>query len=214
MTKRQPAAAAPGPLEGYGQEFDDRVERRNAREAFRRYLEGLLPAERTKTLTALANAEPSVGAQQPRVQSRQWFLSESTWDAAALHARRVEVLRADPATAPTADGVLVIDETGDRTWGTKTAHLGRQEGGQHRQGRPGRGPGQRAGARCARLLAARRRAVHTHAALCHRDERPRLPDQAADRAGAGAAGGGGGHPVSGGGRRQLLRRERHRPHRT
>jgi DDE superfamily endonuclease len=127
MTKRQAATPAPGPLEAYAGQFDDLFERRNAREAFRRYLEGLLlPAERNKTLTALANAEPIVGAQQPRVQSLQWFLSESTWDAAALHARRVEVLRADPATAPTADGVLVLDETGDRKWGTKTAHIGRQ----------------------------------------------------------------------------------------
>ena len=40
--------------------------------------------------------------------------------------RRVAVLRTDPATAPDGSGVLVIDETGDRTWGTKTAHVGRQ----------------------------------------------------------------------------------------
>jgi SRSO17 transposase len=127
MPKRQPATPAPGPLEDYATAFDDLFERRNAREAFRRYLEGLLlPAERTKTLTALANAEPIIGAQQPRVQSLQWFLSESTWDAAALNARRVDLLRCDPATAPDADGVLVIDETGDRKWGTKTAHIGRQ----------------------------------------------------------------------------------------
>jgi len=127
MTKRQAATPAPGPLEAYAAAFDDLFERRNQREAFRRYLEGLLlPAERNKTLTALANAEPIVGAQQPRVQSLQWFLSESTWDAAAVEARRVELLRRDPATAPDADGVLVIDETGDRKWGTKTAHVGRQ----------------------------------------------------------------------------------------
>ena len=127
MTKRQAATPAPGPLERYTERFDDLFERRNQREALRRYLEGLLlPAERNKTLTALANAEPIVGAQQPRVQSLQWFLSESTWDAAAVNARRVELLRRDPATAPDAAGVLVIDETGDRKWGTKTAHVGRQ----------------------------------------------------------------------------------------
>jgi hypothetical protein len=127
MPKRQPATPAPGPLEDYATAFDDLFERRNAREAFRRYLEGLLlPAERNKTLTALANAEPIVGIHAPRVQSLQWFLSESTWDAAALNGRRVELLRRDPATAPDASGVLVIDETGDRKWGTKTAHIGRQ----------------------------------------------------------------------------------------
>jgi hypothetical protein len=127
MPKRQPATAAPGPLEDYAMQFDDLFERRNAREAYRRYLEGLLlPAERNKTLTALANAEPIVGIHAPRVQSLQWFLSESTWDAAALNTRRVELLRRDPATAPDDGGVLVIDETGDRKWGTKTAHIGRQ----------------------------------------------------------------------------------------
>jgi SRSO17 transposase len=127
MTQRQAATPAPGPLEAYAQQFDDLCGKRNQREAFRRYLEGLLlPAERNKTLTALANAEPIVGAQQPAVQALQWFVSESTWDAAAVAARRVELLRADPATAPDGAGVLVIDETGDRKWGTKTAHVGRQ----------------------------------------------------------------------------------------
>ena len=82
---------------------------------FRQYLAGLLlPAERNKTLTALANVEPVVGAQRPAAQRLQWFLSESTWDAAAVTARRLELLRADPATAPHAGGVLIIDETGDR----------------------------------------------------------------------------------------------------
>jgi hypothetical protein len=127
MTQRLAATPAPGPLEGYTRQFDALFGKLNQREAFRRYLEGLLlPAERNKTLTALANAEPIVGAQHPAVQALQWFLSESTWDAEAVTARRVELLRTDPATAPDAAGVLVIDETGDRKWGTKTAHVGRQ----------------------------------------------------------------------------------------
>lgn len=127
MPKRQAAIPAPGLLEDYSVQFDDLFERRNARDAFRRYLAGrLVPAERNKTLTALANAEPIVGIHAPQVQSLQWFLSESTWDAAALNARRVALLRQDPATAPDGDGVLVIDETGDRKWGTKTAPVGRQ----------------------------------------------------------------------------------------
>ena len=79
-----------------------------------------------KTLTALAQAEPVVGAQHPAVQRLQWFLSESTWDATAVTARRLEVLRADPSTAPHEGGVLIIDETGDRKDGDHTAHWGRQ----------------------------------------------------------------------------------------
>lgn len=78
-------------------------------------MDGLrLAAERNKTLTAWANAEPMVGIHAPPVQALQWFLSESTWAAAALTARRVALLGQDPATAPDVDGVLVIDETGDR----------------------------------------------------------------------------------------------------
>ena len=127
MTKRLPVTAAPAPLEEYAAQFDDLFVQRSQREGFRRYLEGLLlPAERNKTLTGLANTEPVVGAQHPRAQGLQWFLSESPWAADALNERRLALLRADPATAPDADGVLVIDEHGDRKWGHKTAHVGRQ----------------------------------------------------------------------------------------
>ena len=127
MTARRPVTPAPGPLEVYCQQFDALFGKQNQRESFRRYLEGLLlPQERNKTLTALANTEPVVGAQYPQAQGLQWFLSESTWDPDAVTARRLGVLRADALTAPTTRGVLVIDEHGDRKWGTKTAHVGRQ----------------------------------------------------------------------------------------
>ena len=122
-----PFPPLPDPLEAYAAQFDDLFTRSNQRAAFRQYLAGLLlPAERTKTLTALANVEPVVGAQAPAAQRLQWFLSESTWEAAAVTARRLEILRADAATAPHAGGVLIVDETGDRKDGPKTAHVGRQ----------------------------------------------------------------------------------------
>jgi hypothetical protein len=64
MTKRVPVEPAPGPLEDYAQSFDDLFANRAQREGFRRYLEGLLlPEERNKTLTALANTEP--GSRSP-----------------------------------------------------------------------------------------------------------------------------------------------------
>ncbi len=127
MTKRSPVSPAPGPLENYAARFDDLFGARAQRQAFRRYLEGLLlPAERNKTLTALANTEPVAGAQHKGAQSLQWFLSESTWDAQEINRRRVELLLEDPATAPNEGGALVIDETGDRKEGKKTAHVGRQ----------------------------------------------------------------------------------------
>ena len=59
----------PAPLEAYAAHFDALVSRANQREGFRQDLAGLLlPAERNKTLTALANTEPVVGAQQPAAQ--------------------------------------------------------------------------------------------------------------------------------------------------
>jgi hypothetical protein len=65
MTKRLPVSPAPRPLEGYATRFDDLFGARAQREGFWRYLEGLLlPAERNKTLTALANTEPVAGAQR------------------------------------------------------------------------------------------------------------------------------------------------------
>ncbi len=43
-----------------------------------------------------------------------------------MNARRLELLLADPATAPHGGGVLVIDDSGDRKDGTRTAHVGHQ----------------------------------------------------------------------------------------
>jgi hypothetical protein len=127
MTKRREIIPSPEPLEAYTKQFDDLFEKSNQREGFRRYLEGLLlPTERHKTLTGLVNTEPVMGAQLARAQKLQWFLSESTWDERKVQAERLTLLREDPATAPTSDGVLVIDETGDRKDGHHTAHVGRQ----------------------------------------------------------------------------------------
>ena len=127
MTPRLDIAPSPVPLEGFAAHFDHLFSRRNQRESFRRYLEGLLMGqERNKTLTALANAEPVVGALYASVQILQWFLSESCWQASAINAIRKKLLLENPQTAPTPQGALIIDETGDRKDGKKTAHVGRQ----------------------------------------------------------------------------------------
>jgi hypothetical protein len=127
MTKRLPSPPAPGPLEGYAARFDDLFSALAQRRGFREYLTGLLaPRDRNKTLTCLAGAEPVVGAGHPAVQRLQFFLSESVWDPEKINARRLDLLLADPTTAPHREGVLVVDDSGDRKDGTATAHVGRQ----------------------------------------------------------------------------------------
>ena len=127
MTRRVPCPPAPGLLEGYAAQFDDQLVSVAQRRALREYLHGLLlPRERNKTLTGLAGTEPVLGAQAPPAQRLQWFLSESAWDAEAVNERRLASLLADPVTRPHDNGVLIIDETGDRKDGTKTAHVAHQ----------------------------------------------------------------------------------------
>jgi SRSO17 transposase len=127
VTKRRACPPAPGPLEDYAAQFDRLLARLAQRRGLRAYLQGLLlPRDRNKTMTALVGAEPVVGAQHAAVQGLQWFLTESSWDHEQVNKRRLELLLGDPATAPHDQGVLVIDDTGDRKAGTKTAHVARQ----------------------------------------------------------------------------------------
>ena len=62
-----------------------------------------------------------VGAHHAAVQGLQFFLSESRWDHEQLNQRRIELLQADAATAPHDQGVLVLDDSGDRKDGRHTA---------------------------------------------------------------------------------------------
>ena len=120
ITNRLSVSPAPGPLEDDSARFDDLFRARSQREGFRRYLEDLLlPAERNKTLTALANTEPFKGAHRREAQSLQWFLSESGWEQEEINECRLELLFGEAATVPEEDGVLVTDEHGDRKWGKK-----------------------------------------------------------------------------------------------
>src|SRR5215216_6605485 len=113
MTKRLPCPPAPGPLEEYAARFDDLFGTLAQRRGFREYLQGLLlPRDRNKALTALAGMEPIVGAQGAPAQRLQFFLSESAWEAEAVNTRRLRMLRADPKTAPHAQGVPDTDATG------------------------------------------------------------------------------------------------------
>src|SRR5260370_18546464 len=115
MTKAIACPPAPGPVEGYAARFGDLFTHVAQRRGFREYLAGLLaPRDRNKTLTALAGAEPVAGAQLAAVQRLQFFLSEPRWGPEQVNAPRLELLRADPATAPHGGGGLGSDATADR----------------------------------------------------------------------------------------------------
>lgn len=127
MTARRSCPSAPGPLEGYAAHFDSLFHSLSQRHCFRIYLAGLLaPHDRPKTLTALAGAEPVVQAHTAPVQQMQFFLSESNWNADHIAQRTLQLLLADPLTAPASAGALVIDDTGDRKDGCATDHVARQ----------------------------------------------------------------------------------------
>jgi hypothetical protein len=127
MTARLPCAPAPGPLEDYARGFDDLFSIVAQRRGFREYLQGLLlPGDRNKTLTGLVGTEPVVGAQAAPAQRLQFFLSESSWDAAVVNRRRLDLLWAVEDLRPHAQGVLIVDDTGDRKAGSHTAYVARQ----------------------------------------------------------------------------------------
>ncbi|WEB45533.1 transposase [Streptomyces yunnanensis] len=88
----------------------------------------LAPRDRNKTLSCLAGVEPVAGAQHRAVQRLHSFLSEPRWDYERINARRLKLLIADRVTAPHEDGVLVMDDSGDRKDVQSTAHVGRLDG--------------------------------------------------------------------------------------
>src|SRR5207248_1237314 len=207
MTKPKPCPPAPGPLEGYAARFDDLFTHVAQRRGVRGYLAGVLaPRGRYTWLTALAGAEPVTGAGHPAVQRLQFFLSESRWDPERVNARRLELLLAGPATAPHSGGVLVIDDSGDRKDGAKTANVGHQWLG--RYGKTDNGV-----VTVTTVWADKRLYYPVHAVpytpakhFCEGEERPGVPDQAGHRRGPGHPGAGCGVRLPCGGRRQRLRR--------
>jgi O-antigen/teichoic acid export membrane protein len=128
----RPLSWPSGPLEQYAARFDDLFGSSAQQRGFRECLAVLLaPRDRNKPLTPLAGADPVAGNQDPARQQLQAFLSDPGWDPDQVNARRLRLLRADPATAPHGGGVLVLDDPGDGNDGVKTAHAGHQRLGRY-----------------------------------------------------------------------------------
>jgi hypothetical protein len=112
-TSRKPTAPTAEAIDRFCGHFDDLFCRLAERTAVRHYLIGLLlPRERNKTLTELAALVP--GADRQRLHH---FLHDAPWDPDALNARRLDLWRQHPGLGPHPNGVLIVDETGDRKRG-------------------------------------------------------------------------------------------------
>jgi SRSO17 transposase len=108
-TPRKPTVPTTEAIDQYCAHFDDLFARYEERTALRQYLIGLLlPREHNKTLVELAAIVPGA-----RRQALHHFMHDAPWDAAALNRRRLQQWRAHPVLGPHAQGVLIVDETGD-----------------------------------------------------------------------------------------------------
>jgi DDE superfamily endonuclease len=112
-TKRKPTTPTTEAVDQFCAQFDDLFNRWAARQAFRQYLIGLLlPREHNKALTVLASLVPDADR-----QALHHFLHDAPWDASALNKQRLALWLKRPDLAPHVQGVLIIDETGDRKRG-------------------------------------------------------------------------------------------------
>ena len=112
MSARLSCPPAPGPLEAYAMQFDSLLKTPAQSD---RVFARICPAGCCRTTGPRRSQHwlvPNLSS-RPRVQRLQFFLSEAAWDAEAVNAKRVALLKDEPATAPSAGGVLVIDDTGD-----------------------------------------------------------------------------------------------------
>jgi SRSO17 transposase len=109
-------------IDEFAAHFDSLFKRLSQRENFRYYLSGLVvPIETNKHLRGIAAAVP-----EANVESVQHFLVDAPWSAPALNAQRLALLQDHPLTRWHAEGVLIIDETGDRKKGKASAYVSRQ----------------------------------------------------------------------------------------
>jgi DDE superfamily endonuclease len=112
-TPRKPTNPTAQAIDRFCAQFDDLYCRVSERQAFRQYLIGLLlPREHNKTLTVLSSLVP--GANRQRLHH---FVHDSPWDCDAVNARRLSLWQQHRALGPHPDGVLIVDETGDRKRG-------------------------------------------------------------------------------------------------
>lgn len=121
----------------------------------------------------------------PLLTMSQGFRSESPWDNRRVQAERLKRLHEDPTTTPNAQGVVVIDKTGDRKGGHTTAQVAHQDLGK-RGSKRSRFHDQPV-SRGACVLSVRGRPLHCGEICCQRQKGSSGSHHAEDRTGTGEA---------------------------
>src|SRR5258708_9590890 len=122
MSARQETHPTAAAIEEFAGRFDPLFKRLSQRENFRYYLSGLmLPMETNKHLRGIAAVIPSANA-----EALQHFLVDAPWSLEAVNERRLALLQERVETGWHPQGVLIIDETGDRKKGDDSAYVSRQ----------------------------------------------------------------------------------------
>jgi SRSO17 transposase len=113
--------AMPPCFEKWCHRFDDVFNHQAQKKGFRHYLGGLLGESERKNLTQMSNNAVGVVYHQ-----LHHFLTEATWDRQKVNERRLQVMQQCSQTKVRRGFTLIIDDSGHRKSGKKTAGIGRQ----------------------------------------------------------------------------------------
>lgn len=119
--KETTPSAMPPCFEKWCRRFDDVFSNVAQKKGFRHYLGGLLGESERKNLTQMSNNAVGVVYHQ-----LHHFLTEATWDRQKVNERRLQVMQQCSQTKVRRGFTLIIDDSGHRKSGKKTAGIGRQ----------------------------------------------------------------------------------------
>ncbi len=120
MRETTPAAMPPC-FDRWCKRFDDLLKTKAQKREFRHYVGGLLGESERKNVSQMARDSVEV-----TYHKLHHFLTESTWSAAQINERRLEVMNKCSQTRISRGFSLIVDDSGHRKSGNFTAGVGRQ----------------------------------------------------------------------------------------
>lgn len=119
--KETTPAAMPPCFDRWCTKFDDLLRTKAQKREFRHYIGGLLGESERKNVSQMARDSVEV-----TYHKLHHFLTESTWSAAQINERRLEVMNKCSQTRISRGFSLIVDDSGHRKSGNFTAGVGRQ----------------------------------------------------------------------------------------